>query len=79
MDTLTANTAAEADVASRSVQTFGHIDVLDASAMVLNMKRGINDLPTEIPSLLNVLDNVARIHPSISGRFYGFNRKLPEF
>ena len=44
-----------------------HVDVLDASAMVHKMKRGVNDLPTEIPALLNVLDDIAKIHPSISG------------
>lgn len=44
-----------------------HAEVADASTMVHNMKIGINDLPLEIPKLVGVLDDIARIHPSISG------------
>lgn len=44
-----------------------HAEILDVTKHVHNMKTGINDLPLEIPKLVSVLDDVARIHPSISG------------
>ena len=47
-----------------------HVEVLDASAMVYNMKSGINDLPLEIPRLVGILDDIARIHPSISSAYH---------
>ena len=31
------------------------------------MKEGVNDLPVEIPGLLNILDEIAKVHVTISG------------
>lgn len=31
------------------------------------MKEGVNDLPVEIPGLLHILDEIAKVHVTISG------------
>lgn len=55
------------DIESGPVDIAMHVEVYDASVVVHKMKSGINDLPIEIPALLSVLDDIARIHPTISG------------
>jgi hypothetical protein len=53
-------------VTTRSVVSF--VPMPDADTVLQNMKLNINELPAEIPGLLSVLDEVAKIHVSISGR-----------
>jgi hypothetical protein len=40
----------------------------DAHGALHRMKGGINDLPVEIPGLMNVLDEIAKVHLAISGK-----------
>ena len=39
----------------------------DAYGSLHKMKEGINDLPVEVPGLLNVLDEIAKVHVAVSG------------
>ncbi|KAI0701233.1 hypothetical protein BC835DRAFT_271177 [Cytidiella melzeri] len=68
----------DTDVINRSVSVSGEAHVVAAQTMVAfaptadpgttlqKMKSSMNDLPVEIPGLLNALDEIAKIHVSIS-------------
>lgn len=64
---ITVSEAATTVIAAKAALSV--MPVLDARATLHNMKNGMNDLPVEIPGLLSVLDEIAKIHVSISGAF----------
>ena len=55
----------ESIVAPHTMISFESIP--DAGTTLHRMKGNMNDLPVEIPGLLNALDEIAKIHFSISG------------
>ncbi|KAJ3537236.1 hypothetical protein NM688_g6718 [Phlebia brevispora] len=62
---ISASTSTTRPMSSGVPQHFGHHDMQDMSATVHKMKYSINDLPGEIPKLIHVLDDIARIHVTI--------------
>ena len=54
-------------VAAHAVVSF--MPMPDAGTALQNMKINMNELPAEIPGLLSVLDELAKIHVSISGEY----------
>lgn len=34
------------------------------------MKEGVNDLPVEVPGFLHILDEIAKVHVTISGMYH---------
>ena len=54
---------------------FAALARFDTVATLHKMKSGVTDLPVEVPGLIRVLDEIAKIHVSISGGFTVTSKK----
>lgn len=50
--------------------------LLDAPHIADNIEKGVNTFMETVPSLMKALDEVAKIHPFISGELHAFNERI---
>lgn len=50
--------------------------LLDAPHIADAIEKGVNTFMETVPSLMKALDEVAKIHPFISGELRPFNRRI---
>ena len=50
--------------------------LLDAPHIADTIEKGVNTFMETVPSLMKALDEVAKIHPFISGELYPFNERI---
>jgi len=50
--------------------------LLDTPQIADAIQKGVNTFMEAVPSLMKALDEVAKVHPFISGEFHPFNKRI---
>jgi hypothetical protein len=50
--------------------------LLDTPQIADVIEKGVNTFMEAVPSLMKALDEVAKVHPFISGEFHPFNERI---